>query len=219
MKIVNKPILILFLFSFVGLIHAQTEVKFNAASAVLLIPNVGVELPLSKHRSLQLDVLGSFWDKAPFLNDTPLHLTQVFLEHRWYSGAQTQKWFVAPHIGFGMFTLQKPRFLVLYDHYVEINGGQSSGGLPEGDNYQSGRIAFYGVTLGYKKRFSNVWAVELFAGLGLSQSKYRGYQNIDNQYVSSDINFNGSGEVLLYRGGVMISYTFGQQSNKNTDGL
>jgi hypothetical protein len=118
-----------------------------------------------------------------------------------------------------MFTLQKPRFLVLYDHYEEINGGPSSGGLPEGDNYQSGRIAFYGVTLGYKKRFSDVWAVELFAGLGLSQSKYRGHQNIDNQYVSSDINFNGSGEVLLYRGGVMISYTFGQQSNKNTDGL
>lgn len=118
-----------------------------------------------------------------------------------------------------MFTLQKPRLLVLYDYYEEINGGQSSGGLPQGDNYQSGRIAFYGVTLGYKKRFSNVWAVELFAGLGLSQSNYRGYKNINNQYVSSDINFNGSGEVLLYRGGVMISYAFAHQSKKNNDGL
>ena len=215
----KKPSLTLFIACFLGLANAQTEVKFNAASAVLLIPNVGVELPLSKHRSLQLDVLGSFWDKAPFLNDTPLHLTQIFLEHRWYSGAQTQKWFVAPHIGFGMFTLQKPRFLVLYDHYEEINGGQSSGGLPEGSHYQSGRIAFYGITLGYKKRFSNVWAVELFAGLGLSQSKYKGYQNINNQYVSSDINFNGSGEVLLYRGGVMISYTFAPESKNNNDGL
>jgi len=203
----------------VSLVHAQTEVKFNAASAVLLIPNIGIELPLSKHRSVQLDVLASFWDKAPFLNDTPLHLTQIFLEHRWYSGAQTQKWFVAPHVGFGMFTLQKPRFLVLYDYYEEINGGQSNGGLPEGDNYQSGRIAFYGITLGYKKRFTNVWAVELFTGLGLSQSKYRGYQTINNQYVSSDINFNGSGEVLLYRGGLMISYTFDHQSKTQTDGF
>lgn len=58
LKIVKKLTLILFLSSFVSLIHAQTELKFNAASAVLLIPNVGIELPISKHRSVQLDVLG-----------------------------------------------------------------------------------------------------------------------------------------------------------------
>jgi len=185
---------------------AQVEAKLNAASALFLIPNFGIELALSDHRSVQLDVLGSFWDKAPFLNDTPLHLTQIFLEHRWYKGNNTDKWFVAPHIGFGMFTLQKPKFLVIYDHYEEINGGSSTGGLPQGNTYQSGRIAFYGLTIGYKKRFGKSWALEGFVGLGLSQSKNKHYNILNGEVYSNDINFNGSGEVLVYRGGLMVVY-------------
>ena len=42
--------------------YAQVEVKFNAATALLLIPNAGIELQLGERNSIQLDVLGSFWD-------------------------------------------------------------------------------------------------------------------------------------------------------------
>ena len=87
--------------------YAQVEVKFNAATALLLIPNAGIELQLGERNSIQLDVLGSFWDKMPLLNDTPLHINQTFLEYRWYKGDDLDKWFFGPHIGFGMFTLQK----------------------------------------------------------------------------------------------------------------
>ena len=97
--------------SFLGIIanvHAQTEAKANLATLPLLIPNFGLEVPLGEKQSFQLDVLGSFWDEQPLLDDTPFHINQAFLEYRWYKQSDTQNWFIGPHIGFGMFTLQKP---------------------------------------------------------------------------------------------------------------
>ncbi len=189
--------------------YAQVEVKFNAATALLLIPNAGIELQLGERNSIQLDVLGSFWDKMPLLNDTPLHINQTFLVYRWYKGDDLDKWFFGPHIGFGMFTLQKPNYLIVYDYYEEAAGGNSGGGLPQGDAYQSGRVAFYGLTFGYKKKLNTSWSLEAFMGLGLSQSNYRGYkgdQRVDHLPDPPDGPFNGSGEVLIYKGGLMVVY-------------
>lgn len=175
----------------------------------MLIPNAGVELCISEKHSIQLDVLGSFWDEMPLLNDTPFHLSQTFLEYRFYKKEGLQKWFIAPHVGFGMFTLQKPNYLILYDYYNEAAGGDSDGGLPSGDSYQSGRVAFYGLTFGYKKKLNTSWSLEAFMGLGLSQSWYKGYKGIKRvDHLGEDYlrPFNGSGEVLIYRGGLMIVY-------------
>jgi hypothetical protein len=49
-------------------------------------------------------------------------LSQTFLEYRFYKKEGLQKWFIAPHVGFGMFTLQKPNYLILYDYYNETAG-------------------------------------------------------------------------------------------------
>jgi len=204
------------LYSITSFVHAQLEVKFNAATALLLIPNAGVELGVSEKHSIQLDVLGSFWDEMPLLNDTPLHLSQTFLEYRFYTGESLDNWFIGPHVGFGMFTLQKPNYLILYDYYKEAAGGNSGGGLPNGDAYQSGRAAFYGLTVGYKKRLNALWSMEAFLGFGLSQSKYRGYKGydrVDHLQDPPDGPFNGSGEVLLYRGGLMVVYKLFNANN------
>ncbi len=131
--------------------HAQTEAKVNLATLPFLIPNVGLEVPLGDKQSFQLDVLGSFWDEQPLLDDTPFHVNQVFFEYRWYQQSDTQKWFVGPHIGFGMFTLQKPEFAIIYDYWAEKEGAEKGLDIPD-DEYQSGRVAFYGLTVGYKKR-------------------------------------------------------------------
>lgn len=205
----SNLVLVLFLAFQLG--YSQLEAKFNAATALLLIPNAGIELPLGARKSIQLDVLGSFWDEMPLLNDTPLHINQTFLEYRWYKEEGLEKWFFGPHIGFGMFSLQKPEFLIIYDHYEEISGGDSGGGLPSGNRYQSGRIAFYGVTIGYKKRLNKDWGLEAFLGIGLTQSKYKGYANdvrVDVVKNPKDGPFNGSSEVLPYRGGLMVVYKF-----------
>ena len=178
---------------------AQTEVKFNLASAALLTPNVGVEIKTAELRSIQLDVLGSFWDS---FQSKSYHITQIILEHRWYNSSKSL--FFGTHLGFGMFTLQKPSWPVLYDHYQDPLTYSFSA-----DTYQSGRIAFYGITLGYKKKISPRLGFELFVGGGLTQSRYKGYNRVDGVIVQTtpdDNGFNGSGEVTLYRGGLMLTY-------------
>ena len=211
--------------SFLGIIanvHAQTEAKINLATLPLLIPNVGLEVPLSEKQSFQLDVLGSFWDEQPLLDDTPFHVNQVFLEYRWYQQIDTQKWFIGSHIGFGMFTLQKPEFAIIYDYWEEKEGAEKRLDIPD-DEYQSGRVAFYGLTVGYKKRLKKDLALEFFLGAGLTQSWYKGYKGLRRVDLDSPEEtvyrpFNGSGELVAYRGGVMLTYkipTFNNQTTTN----
>jgi hypothetical protein len=199
--------------SFLGIIanvHAQTEAKVNLATLPLFIPNVGLEVPLGEKQSFQLDVLGSFWDEQPLLDDTPFHVNQAFLEYRRYQKSDTQSWFFGPHIGFGMFTLQKPEFAIIYDYWEEKEGAEKRLDIPD-DEFQSGRVAFYGLTVGYKKRFKKDLALEFFVGAGLTQSWYKGYKglrrvDLDDPEETVYRPFNGSGEVVAYRGGLMLTY-------------
>jgi len=202
---------LVFLLGTLAYTHAQTEAKVNLATLPLLIPNVGLEVPLGDKQSFQLDVLGSFWNEQPLLDDTPFHVNQVFLEYRWYQQNDTQNWFVGPHIGFGMFTLQKPEFTIIYDYWDEKSGAEKQLDVPD-DEYQSGRVAFYGLTVGYKKRLKKGFGLEFFIGVGLTQSWYKGYKglrqvaldHLDDETVYRS--FNGSGEVVAYRGGLMLTY-------------
>ncbi|TYB69406.1 DUF3575 domain-containing protein [Bizionia gelidisalsuginis] len=182
-------------------LSAQTEVKFNMATGALLIPNFGVEFAISEHSSVQLDVLASFWDS---FNGEPLQIIQVFPEFRYYLKPHREGLFVGGHVGFGMFTMQKPGFLVVYDKYQD----PSTYGTPKKRAFESGRVTFYGLTLGYKKRFNPRWGIEFFVGGGLSQSNYKGYNGLERVDIEANNyrDFNGSGEVLLYRGGVMLIY-------------
>ena len=213
-------ILLAFLLGIIANLHAQTEAKVNLATLPLLIPNVGLEVPLGEKQSFQLDVLGSFWDEQPLLDDTPFHVNQAFLEYRWYQQNDTQNWFVGPHIGFGMFTLQNPEFAIIYDYWAEKEGAEKSLDIPD-DEYQSGRVAFYGLTVGYKKRLKKDLALEFFVGAGLTQSWYKGYKglrrvDLDDPEETVYRPFNGSGEVVAYRGGLMLTYKMPTFNNQTT---
>ena len=216
----NAFILFTLLLANLTITFAQTEAKVNIATLPLLIPNVGLEVPLGEKQSFQLDVLGSFWDEQPLLDDTPFHVNQAFLEYRWYQQTDTQNWFVGPHIGFGMFTLQKPEFAIMYDYWAEKDGAEKLLDIPD-DEYQSGRVAFYGLTVGYKKRFKKDFAIEFFVGAGLTQSWYKGYKglrrvDLDDPKETVYRPFNGSGEVVAYRGGVMLTYKIPTFNNQTT---
>ena len=54
---------------------AQVELKANLPLAAVLIPNVGVEFQVGKQTSLQLDVLGSFWNS---IDGQPFQVNEVF---------------------------------------------------------------------------------------------------------------------------------------------
>lgn len=176
--------------------YSQTELKFNTVTALILVPNIGIEVGFTNHLSFQLDATASFWDS---FNGAPLQMVQVFPEFRYYPKENLKGLFIGGHVGFGMFTLTKNRF----PEFVE-KGNYTN------DQQMSGRNTYYGITLGYKKFINQKFGYEVFIGGGTSQANYRGYSYINRTRYDVPIgetrNFNKSGEWLPYRGGVMLLY-------------
>ena len=203
----NKGFILLIMIS--GLLSAQTdslfnakvEIKFNLTSALFLVPNIGIEVKLSEKLSYQLDTSASFYDN---IESSPFHTTQIFNELRFYpklqEGKNPRSFFIGPHIGYGMFTLRIPKFIT---SIVDTE-------LKEEGSYQSGRNAYYGITIGKKIPLKNEKLnLELFIGGGTSQSNYKYYNKLGNRiYENPDIekDFNQSGEELIYRGGLMLTF-------------
>lgn len=184
-----------------SLFHSKAEIKFNLASALLLVPNIGIEVQLSEKFGYQLDTSASFIDN---LEGSPFHSTQIFNELRYYpklkEGKNSRSFFIGPHIGYGMFTLRIPKFITsLVDTELKEEG-----------SYQSGRNTYYGVTIGKKIPLkSKKLNLEIFIGGGTSQSNYKYYNKLGNRiYENPDIekDFNQSGEELIYRGGLMLTF-------------
>ena len=194
----TTPILFLLI---LNLGAAQTELKFNLASALILTPNIGIEVQLSEKFGYQLDTSATFFDDV---EGSPFQTTQIFNELRYYpklkEGKNERSFFIGPHVGYGMFTLRIPKFIT---SIVDTE-------LKEEGSYQSGRNAYYGITIGKKIPLKNKnFNLEVFIGGGSSQSNYKYYNKEGNRiYENPDIekDFNQSGEELVYRGGVMITY-------------
>lgn len=210
-KYKSKEIIISISLGFIALfsqgVSAQAYVKFNGATALVLVPNLGVELEINPNLSAQVDVLASFWDSVGPDRD-PYHINQTFLEGRYYTKNHLQGWFIGPHIGYGMFTIQKTNAFVVYDPYQDPNTYSNTPG-----SFQSGRASFYGISSGFKKQLNHRWSIEAFIGAGLVQSNYKGYQGFYRIDVSPGDPrvFNKSGEWAIYRGGVMIIYKLFQK--------
>ena len=196
----KKTITLFFLliFTFGG---AQTEIKFNLASALILTPNIGIEVQLSEKLGYQLDTSATFFDN---IEGSPFQTTQIFNELRYYpklkEGKNERSFFIGPHVGYGMFTLRIPKFIT---SIVDTE-------LKEEGSYQSGRNAYYGITIGKKIPLKNKnFNLEVFIGGGSSQSNYKYYNKEGNRiYENPDIekDFNQSGEELVYKGGIMLTY-------------
>ena len=194
----TTPILFLLI---LNLGAAQTELKFNLASALILTPNIGIEVQLSEKFGYQLDTSATFFDD---IEGSPFQTTQIFNELRYYpklkEGKNKRSFFIGPHVGYGMFTLRIPKFVT---SIVDTE-------LKEEGSYQSGRNAYYGITIGKKIPLKNKnFNLEVFIGGGSSQSNYKYYNKEGNRiYENPDIekDFNQSGEELVYKGGVMLTY-------------
>ena len=57
-----------------NVLNAQTELKVNLASALLLVPNIGIEVKLSETLGYQLDTSASFYDNV---EGSPFHTIQI----------------------------------------------------------------------------------------------------------------------------------------------
>ena len=187
-----KTRLLLFLFFFSYNVYSQTYIKLNGATSLVGVPGIGIEVPISKKFTFQLDATMSFWNSVTIdkFSSRPYVFNQIIPEVRYYINNVNDGLYFGTHFGYGMFKLSKN------SSYASQN------------KYQYGYILFAGISTGYQWQFKDRWLVDAFIGGGWSKATYEGFEkNTGTRYdINSNVNF--SAQWIPYRGGIMIGYRF-----------
>jgi hypothetical protein len=182
MKTIIKPIfLLLSIYA-----QSQTYIKGNAVSALVLVPNIGIETSIGKKLTFQADIMASFWDS--FDGHNPMKFYSLVNEVRYHFQEKYNGFYFGINAGADRYKLQKW-------NYWGTN------------KYEDGFGYKFGGTIGYEKKLNDRFMLDFFAGGGWHQGFYKGYYNdgTPGRYESVK-NWNKSGDWLPYRGGIMISY-------------
>lgn len=189
-----KKLLFVFLLFISLQAYSQTYLKVNGTYALFGIPSIGIEFPISKKFSFQLDASMSFWNsitlKSNKFKNRPFVFNQIFPELRYYINEVNDGFYIGTHVGYGMFKLSK-------------NSSYSIS-----NKYQYGYILFTGLTTGYQWKFKEKWLLDIFLGGGWSKATYEGFDRVSGIRYDIDSNVNFSAQSLPYRGGIMIGYRF-----------
>ncbi|MFB3388497.1 DUF3575 domain-containing protein [Flavobacterium sp. LAR06] len=166
--------------------QSQTYLKFNAATALLAIPNVGIETSIGEKTTFSVDVMASFWES--FNGHSPMKFYTLTPEVRYHFKEKYNGFYVGGHIGPDIYEIQKWNYW-------------------DSNKYEHGFGYRMGVTIGYNIKINDKFLLDIFAGGGWHQGFYHGYYNdgTPGRYEKAE-NWNKSGEWLPYRGGVMLSY-------------
>lgn len=185
-----KKFVTVFLLTLSVLAFSQEKKALYIKGNALLIPigilNAGLEYQLSNKYTLQGDFLISPWKSFAG------HHLQIYMGHiegRYYFEEAFKHWYVGANLGFGLFDIQK------YNYFGT-------------DLFQRGFNVMAGATIGYQFQVNEKLNIDLYLGGGTSQAFYHGYESVPPSFVRYDgaEGFNRSGELIPYRGGVMISY-------------
>ncbi|AWG26653.1 DUF3575 domain-containing protein [Flavobacterium kingsejongi] len=166
--------------------YGQTYAKFNTVTAIVGVPNIGVETSIGKKFTFQFDVTASFWKSV---NGGPQQFVIAIPELRYHFNENFKGFYVGAHVGGGTFKAQKWNYF-------------------NTDMYQKGYNLYYGASIGYQWQINDKIMLDLFAGGGNQQGFYKGYHLSTGERYESVRNYNKSGEWFPYRGGVMLSYKF-----------
>ncbi len=181
---VMHKIMIIWCFLIFNITFGQTYIKANAATALVLIPNVGIETSISNKLTFQVDVMASFWKS---FRGGPFQFVTVIPEIRYHFKENYKGFYFGANIGGGAFKLQKFGYE----------------GTPK---YQEGYTFLIGGSLGYQKKISDKIMLEVFVGGGNQQGFYKGYDATTGERYETADKLNKSGEWIPYRGGFMICY-------------
>lgn len=179
-----KKALTILILCFVYSGFSQTRLKGNLFTALIGIPNIGLETKIANKFTLQVDLTASFWESY---KGGPQKFFMIFPEVRYYTNSTNKGFFIGGHIGGSKFELQKLQYI-------------------NTDYYQKGYNIMYGATIGYLFEWNKNFNIELFLGGGSQQAFYKGYLLSTGERYESAKNFNKSGEFIPYRGGVMLVY-------------
>ena len=124
------------------------------------------------------------------------------MEGRYYFDESFKHWYVGANISAATFIIQK------YNYWNdEIYTNENNENFITSNLYQKGFSFLIGGTVGYQFKLSERWNVDLYATIGTSQDRYKGYdRTTGKRYDVAKKDFNRSGEFLPYRGGIMIAY-------------
>lgn len=204
-KLWLKILLIAVIFLQIKIKAQQTEIKLNAAFVPLTMLNIAVEKPLNKKLSIQAEGFISPWKSLYGKN---MQIYMGTLEGRYYFDEVMKKWYIGAYGSVTAFNIQKWNYLrsaVVYDS----NGNPellSNGNVRLTERYQKGLAFTIGVSGGYHFRINDQLGLDIYAGIGATQSIYKGYYKDNNERYDSAQNWNKSGEVIPTRGGVMVTY-------------
>lgn len=201
------------LFSLIN-IHAQdnkilendskSEKKLYIKGNALLIPigivNAGIEYQLKNKLTIQGDVLISPWKSFA---GHELQYYSLSVEGRYYFQEAFTGFFLGANLSASSFVLQKYSYWNddAYQSKIDENVFFTKSNL-----YQKGYSLLVGITAGYQFRLADNWNMELYGTIGSSQDFYKGYDRVSGNRYDEAIDYNKSGEIIPYRGGVMISY-------------
>ncbi|MEG0927056.1 DUF3575 domain-containing protein [Chryseobacterium sp.] len=193
----------------VGSLNAQEQeqsgekslyIKGNALLAPIGIINLGIEKQISPKYTIQGDVLISPWKSFA---GHELQIYSVSAEGRYYFKEAFKHWYVGANISFAAYNLQK------WSYWKEGTLTTEAGVVYQNtDLYQKGFSLMLGITGGYQFQLSERWNLDLYATVGTSQGFYKGYDRVTGERYDGAEKLNKSGEIIPYRGGVMISYKF-----------
>lgn len=180
-----------FLIIFLILIHtlqSQTFIKFNAVTAVALVPNIGVETSIGEKTTFSFDVMASFWNS--FDGKKPMKFYTFTPEIRYHFKEKYSGFYTGGHIGFDTYEIQKW-------NYWKDNPTL----------YEKGKGYRIGATIGYNTKLNDKFLLDVFVSGGWHQGFYKGHYNDGTPGSYENVkNWNKSGEWIPYGGGIMISY-------------
>lgn len=173
-------------------------IKGNAALAPIGILNVGIEKQLGKKYTLQGDILVSPWKSFA---GHELQYYSLSVEGRYYFNEAFSHWYIGANIAASAYNVQK------WNYWNDGISVSESGEVYVNSNlYQKGYSVIFGITGGYQFQLSDRWNMDIYAAVGTSQDFYKGYNRVTGRRYDVAEKFNKSGEIIPYRGGIMISY-------------
>ena len=105
----NRALILIILLSSSSFCYSQSYIKLNGATGILGVPGIGIEVPLSKKFSFQLDATMSFWNSitSEMYDSRPYVFNQIFPEVRYFTKEVNDGLYFGTHFGYGMFKISK----------------------------------------------------------------------------------------------------------------
>jgi hypothetical protein len=159
---------------------SKMYVKANAAFIPVGIINAGVEYQLAPKYTFQADVFASPWKS---FSGHELQYYMLGLEGRYYFDEAFKHWYVGANIGFSTYKVQKWNYW--NDEFYKDAQQEQVSSYINSNIYQKGYSFLIGATIGYQFKINENWNVDIYAGGGHSEDRYKAYDRVSGNRVDS----------------------------------